>query len=482
MRPQTRYATNGGVSIAYQVVGDAPVDLIWVPGWLSHLDLLWLDPSYARFVERLARFSRVILFDKRGTGLSDPVAPEVSFDDRVEDISAVLDAAGSREAFVMGFSEGAALSAMYALRHPDRVRGLALVGGFASGRATPERPWGLPAHLYDLVMGIVDDHWGEGRLVDLFAPSMANDGWTRRFVGMVERSAGSPAMARAIGEFISAIDVTPVLPSVSVPTIVLNREDEVVPLVAAEHLARSIPGARLVVLPGRDHLVWTGDHGAVVDEIEQFVAGTRTSATGDRRVLTLMFTDIVSSTKRAAAGDTAFAESVERLDATTRDAVGRYGGRVVKSLGDGSLAVFDGPTSAVRCGADLAATVAAQGVALRVGVHTGEVELRDGDVTGVAAAVASRVCGTASAGQVLVSSTVRDLVLGSDLTFADAGRHALKGLEDRWRLWSVRSDPERRPVAPSPAEPGALDRALVTASRRTPRLTRTVMRLVTGRR
>lgn len=482
MPPQTRYATNAGVSIAYQVVGDGPVDLLWVPGWLSHLDLLWLDPSYARFVERLTRFARVILFDKRGTGLSDPVAPDVSFDDRVEDINAVLDAAGSREAFVLGFSEGAALSAMHSLRHPDRVRGLVLVGGFACGRQTPERPWGVPEHLYDLLTGIVENEWGEGRLVDVFAPSVADDGWSRRFVGLVERSAGSPAMVRAIGEFISGIDITALLPSVNVPTLVLNREDEVIPVAIARHLAGNIPGARLVVLPGTDHLVWTGDHGAVVDEVEQFVAGTRTSTAGDRRVLTLMFTDLVSSTRRAAAGDTAFAESVERLDATTRDTVSRYGGRVVKTLGDGSLAVFDGPTAAVRCGADLAATMAGMKVALRVGVHTGEVELRAGDVTGVAPAVAARVCGTASAGQVLVSSTVRDLVLGSDLTFEDAGWHALKGLDDRWRLWSVRSDPDRRPLSPSPAEPGALDRAVATASRRSPRLTRTVVRLVTGRR
>jgi len=483
VRADTRYATNGGVSIAYQVVGEGPVDLVWVPGWLSHLDLLWLDPSYARFVERLTRFARVILFDKRGTGLSDPVAPEVSFDDRVEDIAVVMDAAGSTApAFVLGFSEGAALSAMFALRHPDRVRGLVLAGGFACGKETPERPWGLPAHLYDLLLGIVDNHWGEGRLVDVFAPSVANDGWSRRFVGMLERSAGSPAMTRAIGEFISGIDVTPVLGSVAVPTLVLQRSDEVVPVACGEHLAAAIPGARLVVLPGGDHLVWTGDQGAIVDEVEQFVAGTRTSAAGDRRVLTLMFTDVVSSTRRAAAGDTAFAESFERVDATTRDVVARYGGRVVKSLGDGSLAVFDGPTAAVRCGAELAATMRGMNVPLRVGVHTGEVELRDGDVSGVAAAVASRVCGTATAGQVLVSSTVRDLVLGSDLTFEDGGRHTLKGLEDRWRLWSVRSDPERRPVTPAPAEPGTFDRALVTASRRTPRLTRTVVRLVTGRR
>jgi len=482
VRPQTRYATNAGVSIAYQVVGEGPVDLLWVPGWLSHLDLLWLDPSYERFVQRLTRFARVILFDKRGTGLSDPVAPEVSFDDRVEDIGAVLDAAGSRSAFVMGYSEGAALSAMFALRHPDRVRGLVLASGFACGKETPERPWGLPTHLYDLLTDIVEEHWGEGRLTDVFAPSVADDPWSRRFVGLIERSAGSPSMVRAIGDFIGGIDVTALLPSVNVPALVLHRADEVVPLAAAEHLAANIPGARLAVLPGVDHLVWIGDTGAVVAEVEEFVSGTRPGAADDRRVLTLMFTDLVGSTSKAASDDAGWTRDVDRLLVTTADVAERYGGRVVKSLGDGSLLVFDGPTTAVRCGADLAAQVAGLGMPLRVGVHTGEVEVRDGDVAGVAAAVAARVCATAGAGEVLVSSTVRDLVLGSDITFEDAGWHPLKGLADEWRLWRVRSDPGLRPVGASAPEPKAMDRALTVASRRTPRLTRTMMRVVTGRR
>lgn len=482
MRPQTRYASNAGVSIAYQVVGDGPVDLLWVPGWLSHLDLLWLDPSYARFVERLARFARVILFDKRGTGLSDPVAPEVSFDDRVEDIGAVLDAAGSRSAFVMGYSEGAALSAMFALRHPDRVRGLILAAGFACGKETPDRPWGVPEHLYERLTGIVENHWGEGMLADVFAPSKADDPWTRRFVGIVERSAGSPSMIRAIGEFISGIDITSLLPSVNVPTLVVHRADDVVPVAASRHLAANIPGARLSILPGADHLVWVGDSGAVAAEVEEFVSGTRPGAATDRRVLTLMFTDLVGSTAKAAANDAGWTRDVHGLLATTTDVAERYGGRVLKSLGDGSLVVFDGPTAAVRCGADLAAQVADLGLPLRVGVHTGEVEVRDGDVAGVAAAVAARVCATAGAGEVLVSSTVRDLVLGSDITFEDAGWHALKGLADEWRLWRVRSDPGLRPVEPAVPEPKAMDRALTVASRRTPRLTRTMMRVVTGRR
>jgi class 3 adenylate cyclase/pimeloyl-ACP methyl ester carboxylesterase len=471
------------VSIAYQVVGDGPVDLLWVPGWLSHLDLLWLDPGYSRFVERLTRFARVILFDKRGTGLSDPVAPEVSFDDRVEDIGAVLDAAGSRSAFVMGYSEGASLSAMFALRHPDRVRSLMLVSGFACGKQTPERPWGLPADIYDRLLEIVEHHWGEGRLAEVFAPSIADDPFTRTFVGVLERSAGSPAMARAIGDFISAIDVTALLPSLRVPTVVVQRAEEVVPRWAGEHLASLVPDARLVVLPGHDHLPWIGDQAGLLGEIEEWATGARGDVTyGDRRVLTLMFTDLVGSTSAAARGDRAWTESVARLDATTADVATRHGGRVVKTLGDGGLVVFDGPTAAVRCAAELAARVTESGLALRIGVHTGEVAVRGDDVSGVAAAVAARVCAAAGAGEVLVSSTVRDLVLGSDLTFADAGWHALKGLPDEWRLWSVTSDPSRRDATPTAASPRPMDRALLSGAKRSPRLTRAMVRVVTRRR
>jgi class 3 adenylate cyclase len=470
------------VSIAYQVVGEGPVDLLWVPGWLSHLDLLWLDPAYARFVGRLARCARVILFDKRGTGLSDPVAPEVSFDDRVEDIGAVLDAAGSRNPFVMGYSEGATLAAMFALRHPDRVRALMLVSGFACGRQTPERPWGLPEALYERLIDIVENHWGEGMLADFFAPSIAGDPFTRQFVGILERSAGSPAMVRAIGDFISAIDVTALLPSVRVPTTVVQRSDEAVPRAAGEHLAATIPGARLVILPGRDHLPWVGDQGPLLDEIEMFVNGTRGAATAERRVLTLLLTDVVGSTPEAARDDVAWTGSVDRLDAMTEESVARYGGLVVKTLGDGSLAVFDGPTAAVRCGAELAASAAGSGVPLRVGVHTGEVDVREDDVAGVAVAVAARVCAEARVGHVLVSSTVRDLVLGSDLAFEDEGWHELKGLPDEWRLWSVTSDPSLRDTAPAVPSLRPVDRAMVTAAKRTPRLARTMVRVATRRR
>jgi len=438
MPPQTRYAKSGEVNIAYQVVGDGPFDLVFVPGFIPHLDLQWADPRIARFLEKLASFSRLIMFDKRGTGLSDPVAGPAPLEDRMDDVRAVMDAAGSERAALFGLSEGGAMSILFAATYPERTRALLLCGTFPNGTADPDdNPGGQ--RWVDVVQSVraATDHWGEGRTLAHMAPS-ADSELDRIGRGIFERSAASPQMARTLIDMVLETDVRDLLPTLRVPTLVLHRAEEFVPVECARYTAERIPGARLVVLPGMDHIPFYGDADGYAEEIEEFLTGARQAPVSDRILTTVMFTDIVGSTERAAAlGDARWRELVGRHDELMRAELERQRGREVKTMGDGVLATFDGPARGIRCARAIADQVRSLDIELRAGLHTGECELIGDDIGGMAVNIGARIGALADADEVIVSSTVKDLVVGSGISFSDRGARALKGVPGEWRLFAV---------------------------------------------
>jgi class 3 adenylate cyclase len=484
--PKTQYARNGDVNIAYQVVGDGPIDLAVVPGFISHVDLWWTIPETTAFIRRLATFSRLILFDKRGTGLSDPVAGMSSLEERMEDLHAVLDAAESDRCALLGVSEGGPMSVLCAATYPDRVSALALYGTYPT--ANPDRyPPELvgPAEIEETerkfaeLTAIVDEHWGEGRAIEWFAPNLAGSPTMRRTWGLFERAAASPGMVTALLRSYREIDVTDVLPTLRVPTLVLHRTDDpAVAVGAGRLLAERIPGASLVELAGNDHIPWLGDADALLDEIEEFLTGSRHAPEPERALATVLFTDIAGSTARAAElGDRRWRQVLERHQAVVRDQLATYGGREVKTMGDGFLATFDGPARAIRCACAVAERSSLEGVEIRAGVHTGECELIGDDVGGMAVHIGARVAARAAPGEVLVSSTVKDLVVGSGIEFADRGKHQLKGVPGDWQLLAVADHrPSSSAAAPRPRDdvaPNAVlrqrgDRVMLRLARRAP--------------
>jgi pimeloyl-ACP methyl ester carboxylesterase/class 3 adenylate cyclase len=478
MAPKTRYVDNHGVNIAYQVSGEGPLDLVCVPGFISHLELEWTNPWQVAYFQGLMRFSRLIRFDKRGTGLSDPVPGVPTLEDRMDDVRAVMDAVGVERAALLGLSEGGAMAALFAATYPERVSALILYGSFACGGAIPEEG-GIRADNYPAIIDMIGD-WGEGRIIELFAPSVVKDEATLKLMGTFERSAASPGMARALIDAANEIDVRDVLPSIQAPTLVLHRTEElVVPVEASRYMARTIPGARLVELPGIDHVPWVGHFQPIVDELEEFLTGVRHFHEPDRVLTTVLFTDIVGSTERAAdLGDARWRELLEQHDELARREIESFRGRVVKSLGDGMLATFDGPARAVRCAESIGRSMDSLGLGVRAGVHTGECEAMGDDLGGLAVHIGSRVSAMAAPGEVLVSSTVKDLVVGSGLGFADAGEHELKGVPGKWRLFRLTDLESGGHAIPSAAHHMTRrDRAAVTMARRAPG----AMRILTRR-
>jgi pimeloyl-ACP methyl ester carboxylesterase/plasmid stabilization system protein ParE len=440
--PPTQYAKSGDTSIAYQVVGDGPIDLVLVLGFATHLELQWESPAFARFFERISSFSRLIIFDKRGTGLSDPVTEVPTLEQRIDDVRAVMDAAGSERAALIGVSEGGPMSVLFAATHPDRVTALVLHGAMGRTTEAPDYPWASPAEaLRESAAEFIAPNWGQQAegMVELFAPSFADDPQAVEFTARLERSAASPAMVQQIFEMFLDIDVRAILPTIHVPTLVLHRRgDRVVNRRAGEELAAQIPGARYVELPGIDHVPWAGDAEALLGEIEEFLTGERSVAEPHRVLATVMFTDIVGSTERAAEfGDSRWRELLATHQAAVRRELTRSGGREVKTLGDGSLATFDGPARAIRCGCAIVEAAHSLGLEVRIGLHCGEIELIEDDVGGIAVHIAARVGALAAAGEVLVSSTVKDLVAGSGISFVDRGTKQLKGIPDEWRLFAA---------------------------------------------
>lgn len=442
--PTTQYARSGDLSVAYQVVGDGPLDLVWVPGFVSHVEMVWEMPPAARLIERLASFSRLIMFDKRGTGLSDPVEGSPTLEERIDDLRAVMEAAGSERAAVVGISEGVPMSLLFAATHPELVSALVLYGGMARSTWAPDYPWATPVEALRESSAELLPHLNDGTILEVMAPSLADDPQARQMFARFQRYAASPAMLKQNMEMFLDIDVRPILPAIDVPTRVLHRRgDMTVNRRAAEWMADQIPGATHVELPGIDHLPFAGDTDALIDEVEEFLTGVRRDVEVDRILATVMFTDIVDSTKRASAmGDRAWRDLLDAQNAVLRRELARFRGREVKTLGDGMLATFDGPARAIRCALEMIDAVRPLGIEIRVGLHTGEVEVVDGaqpggDVAGIAVHIAARVGALAGSSEVLVSGTVKDLVAGSGIAFDERGEHVLKGIPDQWRIFAA---------------------------------------------
>ena len=444
--PETRYAkTADGVHIAYQVIGDGPIDLVWVMGWTSNVEALWEEPNLARFLMRLASFSRLILFDKRGVGLSDRVPPDrlPSLETRMDDVRAVMDAAGSDRAVVYGVSEGGPMAILFTATYPERTVGLILYGTVADYTARdPSNPF---LEETDEYIAYIDQEWGtvehaREEIRTWGAPSHADDERLVQWLASYLRRAASPGAAIALTRMNREINASPALPAIHVPTLVLAKtDDRDFPIKQVREMTDRISGARLVEFSGDEHFFWVGEYGGMLDEIERFVAGLGVEESQLQRSLaTVLFTDIVGSTEKAAElGDHRWKELVEAHHARVRGQLARYRGEEVDTAGDGFFAAFDGPARAVRCAESIAASVRPLGVEVRAGVHTGEVELIDGKVGGLAVVIGARVGARAGPSEVLVSQTVKDLTAGSGLTFEDAGEHELKGVPDRWHLYRV---------------------------------------------
>lgn len=437
--PQTRYARAGDIHIAYQVVGDGPIDLVYVPPQLQQVEHLWNEPHVAAFFERLTRFARLILFDRRGTGLSDPITAATTIEDQMEDLNAVLDAVGSERAALLAQAEGAPMAILYAATHPQRTRALILYAGMARMTAAPGYEWPGTVAEREARIAEIFEHWGQGRRFALLAPSHADDVAMRRWFAKLERLAASPGTLRLLFDIGGQTDVRDVLPSIQAPTLLLHRrDDQVIDVRHSRYLARHIPGARYVEFDGNDNLLVVGDSERILAEIETFLTGAHTPPEPDRVLATVMFTDIVGSTATAARlGDRAWRALLARHDQISRAQVERFRGRPVKSLGDGWLATFDGPARAIRCALMLRDALGELGVALRAGLHTGECEAIGDDLGGLAVHIGARIGALAAPREVLVSNTVKDLVVGSGIEFADRGEHALKGVPGTWRLWAA---------------------------------------------
>jgi pimeloyl-ACP methyl ester carboxylesterase len=434
--PETRYARSGDLRIAYQVVGDGPFDLIFVPGFVSNIELWWERPEWANFFNRLAGFSRLILFDKRGTGLSDRVAGVAHLEERMDDVRAVMDAAGCERAALFGVSEGGPMSLLFAATYPQRVRALVLLGSFA------RHPFLTVEKYRDERIEIVDRSWGTGEYtLGRFVPTLSSDEAVRRDVARWERLSASPSATIAILQMNSEIDARHLLPMIRVPTLIMHRVgDQALPVENGRYLAENIPGAKYVELPGDNHIPLFEPEivDRIVGEAEEFLTGSRSEAEIDRILATVMFTDIVDSTKRAAElGDRSWRALLDRHHGAVSRQLSRFRGQQIKNLGDGVLATFDGPARGVRCACAIADEVRALGIEVRAGLHAGECEMLGDDLGGIAVHIGARVAALAGANEVLVSSTVKDVVAGSGLRFDDRGRQSLKGVPGEWHIFAV---------------------------------------------
>jgi pimeloyl-ACP methyl ester carboxylesterase len=438
MESPIKYAKSGDVHIAYRIFGDGPRDLVLIPGTVSHAELFWEFPPNEYLLKRFTSFARVIVFDKRGQGLSDRVA-EQTLEERVGDVRAVMDAAGSERAAIFGWSEGGSMSMMFAATYPERTSALVVCGSFASMKT---EPWSITEKRWAQFLQLLETHWGEGVLVPINAPSRAKDEVFLRWFGRLERATASPGAILALLGANYEIDIRHLLPSIRVPTLVLHRAgDKTIPVECGRYLAQHIPAAKYIELLGDDHLLQAFEQDLldrVIDEIEEFITGTRHRPEPDRVLATVMFTDIVRSTERAAElGDHRWHELLSNYYDLLRRELTTFRGREVNTAGDGLLATFDGPARAIRCAGSVREKMRSIGLQVRTGLHTGECEIIDDDIGGIAVHIASRVAAIAEPDEVLVSSTVKDLVAGAGLQFDDRGPHSLKGVPGEWRLFVV---------------------------------------------
>jgi class 3 adenylate cyclase len=437
-KPETRYAQSGDVSIAYQVIGDGQLDLIMVPGWISHLDHYWEHPRIPHFYRRLASFSRLIRFDKRGTGLSDRAVAMPTLEQRMDDVRAVLDAVESKRAAILGISEGGAMSVLFAATYPERTAALVLYGSYARSAWAPDYPWGRTDEEHEARIAGFRQTWGTGRSAALMSPSTADDEIEREWAAANERTAASPGAVEALQRMNREIDIRGVLNVIRVPTLVLHRTDDRAASVEhGRYLGGHIPGAKYVEFAGQDHS-WATNSDELLDEIEHFLTGDNRSFEPDRVLATVVFTDIVDSTRKAVElGDRRWRELLEEHHSAVREQLRRFRGREIDTAGDGFLAAFDGPARGVQAARAITSAVKRLGVDVRASVHTGECEVMGDKLSGIAVHIGARIVSLAQAGQILVSSTVRDLVAGSGLRFQDHGSHELKGIPGAWRVYAV---------------------------------------------
>ena len=440
MAPETKYARSGDLHIAYQVIGDGPLDLLWVPTWIWQIEHVWEDPTTAAFLQRLSSIARFITFDRRGAGMSDRIVGAPTLEEQMDDVVAVLDAVGSEQAAVFAMLEAGSMACLFAATHPERTRALVLYEATPRMISAPDYEWPLSRAERDVAARALPERWGNGEsLLSLTQDGDASERF-RQWAGRLERLAASPRTAEAFFRMHSEIDVRPVLPSIQTPTLVLHRPDD--PFIDIRHsryLTEHIPGARMVELPGRGTLPFGSGKEELIGEVEEFLTGTRHTPDPERILATVMFSDIVDSTRRAAEmGDRRWRGLLESIDGNIETELGRHRGRVVKKMGDGLLATFDGPARAIQCAAAISdGALHGYGLEVRSGLHTGEIELLGNDVGGLAVHIGARVGALAGPGEVLVSNTVKDLVVGSGIEFEDRGERELKGVPGSWRLWSV---------------------------------------------
>jgi class 3 adenylate cyclase/alpha-beta hydrolase superfamily lysophospholipase len=444
-RPKTQYAkTSDGTHIAYQVVGNGPIDLVYVPSWVSHIEWAWEDPNYAHFLTRLGSFSRLIWFDKRGTGLSDRASRLPILDEQMDDVTAVMDAVGSKRAALFGHGDGGTLCAVLAASHPERVSALIVAACSPRFVRADDYPWGVTPELMVFLEGVIEEAWGrfaETEYVSILAPSAVDDSLFLAWFDTLTRLGASPSAAIELMRIYALGDIRAVLPTISVPTLVLQRsEDPLIEPAHGQYFAEHVPGATYVEIPGRDYLINVGDVDRMADEIQHFLTGVRGGSPAERILATVMFTDIVGSTEWAVSlGDARWRELLDAHDALIRRQLARFRGHEVKTLGDGFMATFDGPARAIECATAISDGVRGLGIEIRTGIHTGEVEVRGDDIGGIAVHLAKRVESQATPGDVLVSRTVVDLVAGSTIEFEDRGQQELKGVPGTWRLYAVKA-------------------------------------------
>jgi class 3 adenylate cyclase len=439
--PRTYYARAGDDHIAYQVVGDGPIDVLLVSEWASHVEFQWEEPRSATFLERLSSFSRLILFDKRGIGLSDPLPPTdtVGLEPWMDDVTAVLDAVASEACALVGTGAGGPMTMLYAASHPERTSGLVLCNTAARFVQAPGYPIGIEPDLVDDAVAWTRDTWGEAAIFSTIAPSLAGSSSEREFQARLSRLAASPGVAGAMQELLLHLDMRAVLSTIRVPTLVLHRRgDRLIDVEHGRYLASQIPGAKYVELPGEDHLVYAGDDDQLLGELQPFLTGTPAELEADRILATVLFTDIVGSTNRAAElGDRRWRALLDRHDAVVRRELRRFRGNEVDTAGDGFFATFDGPARALRCASAIRDAVRELDLEVRIGVHTGEVEVRGDNYSGIGVHIGARVGAQAQGGEVLVTRTVVDLVAGSGIQFEDRGTAHLKGVPGEWQLAAV---------------------------------------------
>lgn len=439
MKRETKYAKSGKCHIAYQMIGEGPLDLVLVSGWVSHLEQQWELPSQARFLERLASFTRFIIFDKRGTGLSDRVADDdlPTLEVRMDDVRAVMDAVGSERAALLGISEGAPMCALFAATYPQRTAALIMYGGYAKWVRDPEYPWAPTREDHEKAFEDYEKRWGTPVGLKVMAPNVAGDQRYREWWADFLRLGASPGAGVALYRMNVEIDIRHVLPAIRVPTLILHRAgDRLINVGGARYMAETIRHAKFVELAGEDHLLYFGDTDSVLSEIQEFLTGVRPVYESDRVLATVLFVDIVGSTQRAAAaGDAGWRDLLAAYHSQVSAAIGRFRGKIIDTAGDGVFAMFDGPARAVRCAHEVRDAVSRLGLAIRAGLHTGECEIAGDKIVGLAVHIAARLSAVAESGEILVSSTVRDLVAGSGLRFTGRGSQILKGVPGEWQLY-----------------------------------------------